>query len=78
MQQQWVVTYRIETPDGAVFAEFFRGDEQECRRIEAASCGGDHDMRWTPKPWTPVTSLAANWDAFREFGITSGAYTLVA
>jgi hypothetical protein len=62
---EWVVTYRIEQCDncGWGLAEFYRGTEEECRRISDAFAGGASDLVKT-KPWCVIIGPAAGWDLF--------------
>jgi hypothetical protein len=61
----WVVTYRIEQRDncGWGIAEFFRGSEEECRRICEAFGGGESDLVPT-KSWRVIIGPAEGWDQF--------------
>jgi hypothetical protein len=43
-REQWVVTYRVETNDGILIVEFYRGSHAECTRIAQHSAKGD--SRW--------------------------------
>jgi len=62
---QWVVTYKIESKSNGGFgvAEFFRGSEEECRRIKMAFAGGESDLVST-NPWGVVIGPADDWDNF--------------
>jgi hypothetical protein len=57
----WVVTYTIDFIGETLVTEFYRGDRDECFRIRAASCGGEHDQRKSVR-WKPIVGLASEWD----------------
>lgn len=60
---EWVVTYTIEFANRDIMVtEFFRGEREECERISAQSGGGEHDARWTKRPWKPIVGPAHEWD----------------
>lgn len=66
MTQEWVVTCRIEKYGAAHcygMTEFFRGTEEECRRISRAFAGGSCDIMRT-SPWQIVIGPAEDWDYF--------------
>jgi hypothetical protein len=63
---EWVVTYRIENRQCAGhwgLAEFFRGSEEECKRIRSAFAGGESDCVPTTG-WEVVIGPAADWEDF--------------
>ena len=64
---EWVVTYKIieQDYDNWGVAEFFRGSEEECKRIGQHFAGGEHDLVKTI-PWTVVVGPAAEWDQFLD------------
>jgi len=62
--EQWVVTYRIEQKNhNWGIAEFFRGSEEECKRIGRAFAGGSSDIIPT-EPWGVLVGRAEDWDYF--------------
>lgn len=73
----WVVTYEIRSPKGLMIAEFYRGSQSECERIEAASSVGEDDQHPTAQPWTAKIGPAAFWEAFIESAIEAGDYIAV-
>ena len=76
--EQWVVSYQIKNMWGdELYAEFFRGDREECERIQKHSVGGEDDRQRTIKPWKAVAGPASSWDDFITQSIASGEYVLV-
>ena len=64
MREPWVVAYRIDTNEGDLIVEFYRGSRQECERIKANSAPkGDSDQGGTGW-WKPVIGPAESWDEF--------------
>ncbi len=67
-RDNWVVTYRIETKEGIMVMEFYRGSQAECRRIALLSVGiGSNDQERTGS-WRPIIGPAVDWDEFLEVG----------
>jgi hypothetical protein len=67
--EEWVVTFRIAEKGSRNWglAEFFRGTEEECRRIEAGFVDGECDILVTA-PWQIVVGPAEAWHEFlRQF-----------
>jgi hypothetical protein len=64
---EWVVTYRMMPRNCATeswsITEFFRGSEEECRRIMNAFAGGESDKVRT-NPWNVIIGPAEAWDEF--------------
>jgi hypothetical protein len=77
MGEPWVVAYRIETASNVMFTEFFRGDREECQRIEANSALGADDRYRTRKPWKPMIGTAESWDEFVDASLASGDVVLL-
>jgi len=67
-RDDWVVTYRIETNEGIMLMEFYRGARAECLRIAQHSAKGDSDREQTGS-WTPIIGPAERWDAFLQDGV---------
>ena len=66
VEQDWVVTFRVETREGMAITEFYRGSRDECLRIKAMStCGGSDDQR-TTRGWRAIAGLAQEWDDFLD------------
>jgi hypothetical protein len=63
--EEWVVTYRVEQTGRSNWGivEFFRGSEEECRRIERAFAGGSSDTVATEK-WKCGIGKAEDWEQF--------------
>jgi hypothetical protein len=62
----WVVTYRLENcdrPGDWGIVEFYRGSEDECRRIGCAFAGGTSDIVATTG-WRVMIGPAADWEDF--------------
>jgi len=63
---EWMVVYRIATQNGGWgFAEFYRGSEETCRRIQDNFAGGECDLIPT-KPWKVAIGTVASWSAFLQ------------
>jgi len=61
---EWVVTYRLESCTGNWgVVEFFRGSEQECRRISRQFAGGESDTVCT-HDWEVLVGPVAEWEQF--------------
>jgi hypothetical protein len=68
-RDHWVVTYRIETKEGIMLMEFYRGSQAECRRIaENSAARGENDQEKTGS-WKPIIGPADSWDEFMEAGV---------
>lgn len=65
-RNDWVVTYRIESDEGVMVMEFYRGSHAECARIRDHSACGEHDGTPTTQPWGIVIGPAYAWDEFLE------------
>jgi hypothetical protein len=60
----WVVTYKIDRPQGGfMLTEFYRGDKRECQRIRA-HCSAGSDDRCKTALWQVVIGPAEEWDEF--------------
>jgi hypothetical protein len=69
----WVVTYRIARSDTNEWgmAEFYRGSEAECRRIQKAFAGGECDIVPT-NPWQVLIGPVDDWlDFISQEGIST-------
>ena len=76
-RQQWVVTYRIETREGIMVMEFYRGSHDECVRIALNSfSGGSNDQERTGS-WKPIIGQADDWDEFVESGCEAMGFEAV-
>jgi hypothetical protein len=68
---EWVVTYRLSPRDSydddservTSITEFFRGSEEECRRIKDHFANGECDLVKT-NPWKVIIGPARDWDDF--------------
>jgi len=63
--REWVVTFRIIEQESLSwgFAEFYRGSEEECRRIQNHFAGGECDIVRT-RSWRIAIGPADEWYAF--------------
>jgi hypothetical protein len=77
-REQWVVTYRIETSEGIILMEFFRGSRAECSHIARHSGRGENDQERTGS-WKPIIGCASEWDEMLSNGCEAlGLYPAVA
>jgi hypothetical protein len=62
--QDWVVTFKVETRQGTSITEFYRGSRNECLRIKEMSTSGGSDDQQATRGWRAIAGLAQEWDDF--------------
>ena len=61
---KWVVTYKLDSSEGRMIIEFYRGTRAECERIKARSHSGEDDQHGGLYLRDVVIGPAQEWDDF--------------